>query len=117
MIKLIRSGRDRHARQHAARQIGVATDLHVGRVARHAATAEPEERLPLHAQPYGRIGTVVVEQTFALPGLGAEMVTAAAQRDFPVVQGLTLVFGLGIILFNLASDLVVSVLDPRTRWT
>jgi ABC-type dipeptide/oligopeptide/nickel transport system permease component len=62
-------------------------------------------------------GTVVVEQTFALPGLGAEMVTAAAQRDFPVVQGLTLVFGLGIIAFNLVSDVIVSILDPRTRWT
>ena len=61
-------------------------------------------------------GTVVVEQTFALPGLGAAMITAAGQRDFPVVQGLTLVFGLGIIVFNLASDVIVSVLDPRTRW-
>ncbi|MTD57975.1 ABC transporter permease [Amycolatopsis pithecellobii] len=61
-------------------------------------------------------GTVVVEQTFALPGLGAAMITAAAQRDFPVVQGLTLLFGLGIILFNLLSDLAVAMLDPRTRW-
>ncbi|MBO9524167.1 MAG: ABC transporter permease [Nocardioidaceae bacterium] len=60
-------------------------------------------------------GTVIVEQTFALPGLGAEMITAAAQRDFPVVQGLTLVFGLGIIVFNLLADVAVSVLDPRTR--
>lgn len=60
-------------------------------------------------------GTVVVEQTFALPGLGAEMIDAAAGRDFPVVQGLTLIFGLGIILFNLLSDLAVAILDPRTR--
>lgn len=62
-------------------------------------------------------GAVVVEQTFALPGLGAEMINAAAQRDFPVVQGLTLVFGLGIVLFNLLADVAVAVLDPRTRWT
>lgn len=62
-------------------------------------------------------GAVVVEQVFALPGLGAAMITAAAQRDFPVVQGLTLLFGLGIIVFNLLADVAVSVLDPRTRWT
>jgi peptide/nickel transport system permease protein len=60
-------------------------------------------------------GVVIVEQTFALPGLGAEMINAAGQRDFPVVQGLTLVFGLGIILLNLLSDVTVAVLDPRTR--
>lgn len=61
-------------------------------------------------------GGVVVEQTFALPGLGAEMITAAAQRDYPVVQGLTLVFGFGIVMCNLFADLAVALLDPRTKW-
>lgn len=61
-------------------------------------------------------GAVVVEQTFALPGLGAEMITAAAQRDFPVVQGLTLIFGVGIVTFNLLADVTVAALDPRTKW-
>ncbi|MBN6055618.1 ABC transporter permease, partial [Nonomuraea sp. RK-328] len=61
-------------------------------------------------------GAVVVEQTFGLPGLGAEMVGAASQRDFPVVQALTLVFGTAIILINLLADLAVALLDPRTTW-
>lgn len=61
-------------------------------------------------------GAVVVEQTFGLPGLGAEMISAAAQRDFPVVQGLTLLFGFGIVLCNLLADVAVALLDPRTRW-
>jgi peptide/nickel transport system permease protein len=61
-------------------------------------------------------GAVVVEQTFGLPGLGAEMISAAGQRDFPTVQGLTLVFGLGIVLINLLADVAVALLDPRTTW-
>ncbi|MET9242443.1 ABC transporter permease [Nonomuraea sp. NPDC003709] len=61
-------------------------------------------------------GAVVVEQTFGLPGLGAEMVNAAGQRDFPVVQALTLIFGTAIIAINLLADLVVALLDPRTTW-
>ncbi|MFI0421168.1 hypothetical protein C1I98_23400 [Spongiactinospora gelatinilytica] len=61
-------------------------------------------------------GAVVVEQTFGLPGLGAELVSAAGQRDFPVVQALTLIFGCGIILINLLADLSVALLDPRTTW-
>lgn len=61
-------------------------------------------------------GAVVVEQTFGLPGLGAEMVSAASQRDFPMVQALTLIFGFGIIAVNLLADLAVAVLDPRTSW-
>ncbi|WP_283134386.1 ABC transporter permease [Rhizohabitans arisaemae] len=61
-------------------------------------------------------GAVIVEQTFGLPGLGAEMITAASQRDFPVVQALTLIFGLAIIAINLLADLAVALLDPRTTW-
>ncbi|MEU7860834.1 ABC transporter permease [Nonomuraea sp. NPDC049141] len=61
-------------------------------------------------------GAVIVEQTFGLPGLGAEMVNAASQRDFPVVQALTLIFGAAIIGINLLADLAVALLDPRTTW-
>lgn len=61
-------------------------------------------------------GAVVVEQTFGLPGLGAEMIGAASQRDFPVVQALTLIFGLAIIVINLLADVGVALLDPRTTW-
>ncbi|WP_083459617.1 ABC transporter permease [Jiangella muralis] len=61
-------------------------------------------------------GAVVVEQVFALPGLGSALLEAAASRDFAVVQGLTLVLGAAIILVNAAGDVAVAVLDPRTRW-
>jgi peptide/nickel transport system permease protein len=60
-------------------------------------------------------GTVLVENVFALPGLGTAIVTGVEQRDVPVVQGITLFFTLIIILTNLAVDLVYVVLDPRVR--
>lgn len=61
------------------------------------------------------VGTVFVEQVFALPGLGSLLVTATAQGDLPVVQGVTVFFALIIVLINLAVDLAYSLLDPRVR--
>lgn len=61
------------------------------------------------------LGAVVVEQTFGLPGLGSEMIQAAGERDFPVVQGLTLVFGAAIVLTFMLADFAVAALDPRVR--
>lgn len=60
-------------------------------------------------------GTVVVETVFALPGIGSLMVQSVLNRDFPVVQGVTLLFGVLVVLVNLATDLVYSTLDPRVR--
>ena len=61
-------------------------------------------------------GTVVVETVFSLPGLGAMLVTAIYQRDYPVVQGITLVFAVFIILVNLLVDLTYVALDPRVTF-
>ena len=61
-------------------------------------------------------GTVVIEKIFALPGLGALMFDGITNRDFAVVQGVTLVFALLVVLVNLASDLLYSLLDPRVRF-
>lgn len=58
-------------------------------------------------------GAVVVEIIFAWPGMGRLMVEALFQKDFPVVQGLLLIFALSTVLANLLSDLVVVLLDPR----
>ena len=58
-------------------------------------------------------GTVLIEAVFALPGLGQMMVVGAVNRDVNVVQGLTVVFATGVILFNLLGDIVVAFLDPR----
>ncbi|MFZ9579978.1 MAG: ABC transporter permease [Ilumatobacteraceae bacterium] len=60
-------------------------------------------------------GTVLVEATFALPGLGQMMVVGAINRDVNVVQGLTVVFAAGVIVFNLLGDVVVALLDPRVE--
>lgn len=58
-------------------------------------------------------GTVLVETTFALPGLGQSMVVGAVNRDLNVVQGLTVVFAIGVVVANIVGDLVVAALDPR----
>jgi peptide/nickel transport system permease protein len=61
-------------------------------------------------------GTVVVEKVFALPGIGALMVDSIFHRDFPVVQGVTLVFAVLVVLVYLITDVVHSLLDPRVRY-
>jgi peptide/nickel transport system permease protein len=61
------------------------------------------------------LGTVFIEQVFALPGLGSVLVTATQGRDLPVVQALTVFFTLMIIAINLIVDLLYGALDPRVR--
>jgi peptide/nickel transport system permease protein len=61
-------------------------------------------------------GTIVIEKIFALPGLGALMFDGISSRDFAVVQGVTLVFAILVVLVNLISDIVYSLLDPRVRF-
>ena len=58
-------------------------------------------------------GTVIVETVFAVPGLGALMISAIFARDYPLVQVITLVFALLIVVINLLTDLSYSLLDPR----
>jgi peptide/nickel transport system permease protein len=60
-------------------------------------------------------GTVVIEQIFALPGMGRLLFTSITDRDYPVVQGTVLVIAALFVLVNLIVDLVYRVLDPRTR--
>jgi peptide/nickel transport system permease protein len=60
-------------------------------------------------------GTVVIERVFALQGLGDLMLTSIDNRDFPVVQGVTLVYALGVIVVILLTDLLTARLDPRIR--
>jgi len=62
-------------------------------------------------------GAVVVEKVFDVPGLGQLLVESVFTRDFPVIQALTLVFGLLVIVINLLSDLSYALIDPRVRYT
>ncbi len=59
--------------------------------------------------------TVIVETVFAVPGIGSLMVEAIFARDYPVVQGLTLVLAVMVSLVFLATDLVETWLDPRAQ--
>jgi peptide/nickel transport system permease protein len=61
-------------------------------------------------------GTVIIEQVFAIPGIGQLMINSIFQRDFPVVQGVTLVFGVLVVTVNLIADLSYAALDPRVRF-
>ena len=61
-------------------------------------------------------GTLVVEQVFALPGIGQLMINSIFQRDFPVVQAVTLVFAIMVVLVYLLTDVVHALLDPRVRF-
>lgn len=61
-------------------------------------------------------GSVVLEQVFALPGVGRLMIDAIGQRDYPLVQGLILLFAVVFLLTNLLVDLTYGWLDPRIRY-
>lgn len=60
-------------------------------------------------------GTVVVEQIFVLPGLGRLLIMSINDRDFPVVQSVTLIFAAGFVVVNMLTDLLYTVIDPRAR--
>lgn len=59
-------------------------------------------------------GTVLVENVFAWPGLGSTIVSSILAKDYPVVQGVVLVYGIGVLVVNLLVDVALAVLDPRS---
>jgi peptide/nickel transport system permease protein len=61
-------------------------------------------------------GTTIVETIFAIPGLGQLIVRAIFDRDYPVIQGVTLAVGVLVLLINLLTDLTYAVLDPRVSF-
>jgi peptide/nickel transport system permease protein len=61
-------------------------------------------------------GAVVTESVFAIPGLGRLTVDAILRRDYPVIQGVVLLFSFVYVLVNLLIDLIYTVLDPRIRY-
>ena len=60
-------------------------------------------------------GALVVEQVFALPGIGTLAITAIEERDYSTVQGVILVAGGGFVLINFLVDALYQVIDPRAR--
>jgi peptide/nickel transport system permease protein len=59
-------------------------------------------------------GTVLVENVFAWPGLGSTIVQSILTKDYPVVQAIVLVYGVGVLITNLVVDISLALLDPRS---
>ena len=61
-------------------------------------------------------GTVIVEEIFALPGIGRLVFNAISQRDYALVQGIALFIALNFVIINLAVDLLYTAVDPRISY-
>jgi peptide/nickel transport system permease protein len=59
---------------------------------------------------------VVTESVFAIPGLGRLTIDAIVRRDYPLIQGLVVVFSFVYVLVNLLVDVIYTVIDPRIRY-
>jgi peptide/nickel transport system permease protein len=61
-------------------------------------------------------GAVVTESVFVIPGLGRLTIDAILRRDYPVIQGVVLLFSFTYVLVNLGVDLMYTLIDPRIRY-
>lgn len=60
-------------------------------------------------------GTIVIENVFALPGLGTLLMQGINQKDYPLVQGIVLYISIAIVFINFVIDIIYSLIDPRIR--
>jgi peptide/nickel transport system permease protein len=60
-------------------------------------------------------GAVILEEVFAIPGLGRLVLSAIENRDYPIIQGTVLFLSLGVALVILIADLLVALVDPRVK--
>lgn len=61
-------------------------------------------------------GTVIIEEIFALPGIGRLVFNAISQRDYALIQGIALFIALNFVVINLAADLIYTAIDPRISY-
>jgi glutathione transport system permease protein len=61
-------------------------------------------------------GSIVVEVVFSWPGMGSLLIDAVTMRDYPVIQGLVLLFSFEFILINLVVDVLYGVINPTIRY-
>ena len=68
---------------------------------------------------FGRLfeGAVIIETIFLIPGMGRILIEAVFQFDFPMIQAVIVILGVGILTINLAVDLLYGWLDPRIRYS
>lgn len=86
-------------------------------VMKHAFRNASLQIVTIIALQAGRIfgGAVITETMFSWPGLGKALIESISTRDFPMVQSGTLFVGTVFVLFNLLSDILYGILDPRVR--
>jgi peptide/nickel transport system permease protein len=60
-------------------------------------------------------GSVAIELVFNRPGIGKLLISAIAERDYPVIQGGIIVFAMFVVIINLVMDLIYIAIDPRIR--
>jgi ABC-type dipeptide/oligopeptide/nickel transport system permease component len=58
---------------------------------------------------------VIVENVFAIPGMGSLLVSSVSNRDYPVVQALVVIFAGTVVVSSLVTDMLYLVVDPRIR--
>jgi len=59
-------------------------------------------------------GTVIIETIFAIPGAGSSLISAISTKDYPMIQGMVLVYAFTVLAVNLVVDLILLTIDPRT---
>lgn len=64
---------------------------------------------------YVLTGTFVIEFIFAIPGMGKYFIDAVTNRDYPLIMGVTMVFGFTLVIANLLVDICYALIDPRIR--
>ncbi|MFS8666239.1 MAG: ABC transporter permease, partial [Limnochordales bacterium] len=62
-------------------------------------------------------GAIIVETVFTLPGLGALVLSAVSNRDFPLIQGIVVCMAAAILVLSLLTDVLYAYLDPRIRYS
>ena len=60
-------------------------------------------------------GSLVIETLFSIPGIGKEFTSSISNRDYTLCMGLTIFFGLLVIIMNLVSDIAAAIVDPRIK--
>ena len=61
------------------------------------------------------VGAIIIEQVFAIPGLGSRLLLAVSQRDLVLVQGIVLILVWAVLVINFVVDVVYQAVDPRLK--
>lgn len=60
-------------------------------------------------------GSIIIEQVFAIPGIGRLLLASISHRDFPVVQAIVVILAAWVVIVNFLADLLAQWIDPRIR--